>query len=463
MESQGSVELSIPATKKSSERPRPSEAPNRLFLATLGVLSTKIAGAGSSFLLFILVARLLNLKEAGVFFTAFAVTPIVIILVNLGLDQVMLREVAAYRERAVLTCRRALAFILACALLLSVAMFPLGYFAVLYLKQPDLIWLIPALGIAAAILGVVYALTDIMRGMGSLIFSSFAMYACFSFTCLALLLALMGWCYFEGGLITLSMIVSTFFVAAIITLCIAFFGCYLLLPNLFARVCPISEALTCQALLGQGMPLMITVLAITLFNFVDTWVLAYYRPAGDVAIYGAALRIANLVTFIMASVERTVTPTLASAFHAGQLQRVSLCYRQAVLIAFGLGIPLCVAIWFAAPYLLGLYGDAFRTGATALCVLALGQLANAATGPAEQLLSVAKFGMIMSRWTLVMAGVDLLLNLTLAPRYGVLGTAIATAVSIAVLNVCHAFLVWRYLGIVPPLLPLPIERANGEK
>ena len=60
--------------------------------------------------------------------------------------------------------------------------------------------------------------------------------------------------------------------------------------------------------------------------------------------------------------------------------------------------------------------------------------------------------------TAVAAGVSLALNVLLIPRYGALGAAIATAVSIASLNLPAAYLVKRELGILT--IPLRLREPK---
>lgn len=115
-------------------------------------------------------------------------------------------------------------------------------------------------------------------------------------------------------------------------------------------------------------------------------------------------------------------------------------------------------IMFAAPVLLlfivapswvmGLFGPEFTTGGTVLLVLALGQFINVATGSVGFVLIMTGNERLARNNTVIAATVSLVLNVLLIPRLGALGAAIATAASIASLNLSAAYLVKRQLGIL---------------
>jgi O-antigen/teichoic acid export membrane protein len=96
---------------------------------------------------------------------------------------------------------------------------------------------------------------------------------------------------------------------------------------------------------------------------------------------------------------------------------------------------------------LGLFGHSFQTGATALSILALGQLINAAAGPSGNVLVMAGHERVAVR--VVAAG--LLANVAIAavlvPPLGVTGGAIAFASSLVLWNTGFVLLARRLIGV----------------
>jgi O-antigen/teichoic acid export membrane protein len=115
-----------------------------------------------------------------------------------------------------------------------------------------------------------------------------------------------------------------------------------------------------------------------------------------------------------------------------------LCYSALIIFA-------CIAIFRIE--LLRLFGKGFTAGATALLILAGGYLANAVTGPTGVLLTMAG----KQKWelanTISMVTFNFLLNLVLIPTMGLIGAAIATAVSIATINGLKLVQVYMLFGL----------------
>ena len=115
-----------------------------------------------------------------------------------------------------------------------------------------------------------------------------------------------------------------------------------------------------------------------------------------------------------------------------------LCYSALIIFA-------CIAIFRVE--LLHLFGKSFTAGAPALLILAVGHLVNAATGPTGILLTMTG----KQKWevanTISMVAFNFLLNLVFIPTMGLIGAAIATAVSIATINGLKLVQVYMLFGL----------------
>jgi O-antigen/teichoic acid export membrane protein len=114
-----------------------------------------------------------------------------------------------------------------------------------------------------------------------------------------------------------------------------------------------------------------------------------------------------------------------------------------------LSLPAFAALLVFPGELLRLFGGAFAIGAAVTTVLAVGQLVNAATGPCGTVLNMS--GRVsVNMWDNVAALVlNLLLNLWLIPAYGIVGAAVAWAVSLAAVNVARVVQVRSLIGALP--------------
>jgi len=190
---------------------------------------------------------------------------------------------------------------------------------------------------------------------------------------------------------------------------------------------------------------------IMLITWIDRLVLGSFRPAAEVGIYQAAAQSSVLFAIILGAFNSIFSPIVADLWHRGERHRLEAAFRISTKWGFYLSLPFFVVIWLAPVQVLTVvFGSEYAEGALALMILAAGQLVNAGTGAVGLLLSITGY---QRRWVLaagVMLALDLVLILTLVPRYGMLGAAIATAGSlgglflIGLVQVRGALALWPY-------------------
>ncbi|MEM1195503.1 MAG: oligosaccharide flippase family protein [Pseudomonadota bacterium] len=176
-------------------------------------------------------------------------------------------------------------------------------------------------------------------------------------------------------------------------------------------------------------------------------ILGFFAPAEDVGVYGAATRIAALVTLLLLSVNTVISPKFSELYTKGDLETMGQVARQFSFWLTAATGPLILALVLAGDYVMAIFGEEFMRGGRALSILAMGQAANAMTGSAGSLLMMTGHERDL-RNASVLGGLLLLaLSAALIPLFGFLGAAIATAVSIAAMSLANVALIRRRLGI----------------
>lgn len=163
--------------------------------------------------------------------------------------------------------------------------------------------------------------------------------------------------------------------------------------------------------------------------------------------YAAMERLSDVALLGLASINLLVAPKFA-ALHAQQrkldLQRYArLAASGSIAIMLATAIPLILF----GNQMLQFYGEDFVSGYSVLLVLLAGVAVNAACGSVGYLLIMTGH----QRDTVIVASLSLLLSFSLCvlliPRYGILGTSIANAVSMAISSVSMLLVVRVRLGI----------------
>jgi O-antigen/teichoic acid export membrane protein len=177
-------------------------------------------------------------------------------------------------------------------------------------------------------------------------------------------------------------------------------------------------------------------------------------------IYSVASQGAGFVMFVLIAVNSALAPTLA-ALHARE-ERSRLQYvvtRAARVTLLGCFLVAATLVLLSRVYL-GLFGEAFLSGNTALTILAAGSVLNVALIWAGVLLVMTGYERLAAKGIGLTAVLNVVLNAALIPRYGLTGAAIATATSTAIGNGLLVFLVIRRLRIDPTALGLGRDRSS---
>lgn len=184
-----------------------------------------------------------------------------------------------------------------------------------------------------------------------------------------------------------------------------------------------------------AMPMVFGGFSQVVMNRTDLLMLgALTTDMGSVGLYGAAVRVATLNTFVLFAVNTLAAPMMAAAYHAGRRDRVRTVFRGAILLSTLGALPLFATMFLFPEFVLGLFGERFTQGADILRILAVGQFINAATGPVGFALMMTGREKAFALTTGLVAAGTVLGHLVAIPAYGAIGAAVVTAVGVISLN-----------------------------
>lgn len=207
---------------------------------------------------------------------------------------------------------------------------------------------------------------------------------------------------------------------------------------------------TIPTLLRISAPMMLSGLTYTILLYADRFMIAHYiRDTAIVGIYNAAATIALQMAVAMMAGNMVFAPLITAAHERGdRLEMEQLLHRTTWWVTL-LAVPVAVVIALNAPYVMGLFGDEFSNGATALMLLSAAQLYNMATGPVGILLQMAgrqKLDLAINAFLVL---TNIASNMLLIPRYGYIGAAMATLISMLFVHSGRLLAVRVLYGIWP--------------
>lgn len=187
------------------------------------------------------------------------------------------------------------------------------------------------------------------------------------------------------------------------------------LPHLWRTALPLSVVEIIQVSL-ISLPLLI---------------LGAFASAAEVGAFSIAARISQLVWIIIVSIGTVAAPLFAELHRRREfdrLRRTNRLVRAAVALCT---LPI-VLILFAAPAtILSLIGEGFTPAATALVILAAGQLVNGLLPCQDTLLAMTGHGRTLRSLNLLQLASCLLLGALLIPNFGLLGAAVLSSICVA--------------------------------
>jgi O-antigen/teichoic acid export membrane protein len=186
-----------------------------------------------------------------------------------------------------------------------------------------------------------------------------------------------------------------------------------------------------------------------LLGQVDKAALGFFRGAREVGIYSVAASVVAYVGIILVSVNQVFSPVIADLHTRNELHMLGRLYRALAKWLLGLTLPLAITVMVFALPILRIFGHDFEAGWPILMIGTVGQLVNCGVGSVGLLLLMSGNQNRLLRVQIGMAFVITVASLAFIPRWGIVGAAIAAAITNAGTNICNLLQVRKVLGLSP--------------
>ncbi|MGE3873639.1 MAG: lipopolysaccharide biosynthesis protein [Parvibaculaceae bacterium] len=182
----------------------------------------------------------------------------------------------------------------------------------------------------------------------------------------------------------------------------------------------------------------------------DVLLLEFLRaPPDRIGIYFAALKTISLIAFVHFSISAVAMPRFAALHARGETVEIGRFLARMQKWCFWPSLAGALVLLALGKPLLWLFGPDFVAAYPVMFILAIGLLARAAAGPAQNLLAVSghqdKAAMILFATLIINGG----LGLTFIPRFGIQGAAMATSAAFAFEALATIVLTRRYFPAAP--------------
>lgn len=410
-------------------------------------LAGRMGGVFLRYGVYWIIVRILGVRDSGFYFLVLSAMRIFCAVSVLGLDQGMIRYIAIHkstgdRRRAAGTVIAGSVPSLALSLVAGVFVFIFApWIATAVFKKPELTYLLKTMIASLPLLTLFTIFLSVIQGFGKMRIRALCEDIFWPFVTFAGVLALK----FVGredmsGVVFIY--VATIAAAAVATAA-------LMLKNGKGVLDWSRPIIEWKEILSYSSPLVLRSLFIQILMWTDVLMVGMFKPAEDVGIYFMASRLIVMVSSTNAILGSVASPMFSSLNHSGEKKRLGVLYEFNNRLTVALQLPIISILWLCGDQALRVFGKEYGAGTGALDVLLSAQIFVAFGGASAVMLVMTGH----SGTTLMNSGlgavVNIVLNIILIPRMGIIGAAISTAIVKSSLSVIRIYQVRRFTGLMP--------------
>ena len=199
------------------------------------------------------------------------------------------------------------------------------------------------------------------------------------------------------------------------------------------------------ALHRRALPLGAFMIVLTAYNYIDTVMLRAMAPEDETALYNAAYRLYEGTTYAAAVLWSVLTPRLSALWTTNRAGHRRLAVRG-LGAGVALAVPIAVALWLGAGrWILWTSGAEYVTGEFTLRILSAGLPLVFAIWVVHAIATSSSHDHVLVRSTAIGLLANVGLNLWLIPQSGHEGAALATVIGEAL---TLGLLLWGVRGVV---------------
>lgn len=184
-----------------------------------------------------------------------------------------------------------------------------------------------------------------------------------------------------------------------------------------------------------------------IINRTDVIMLGIFSTKAQVGIYNVAYKVATLTSFILMAVNAIAAPTISELYHQGKMKELQQFARKIAHLIFWPTLVFSAGLAIFAGFILGLFGKAFINGKILLIILLVGRLVGSCVGSVGYYLNLTGHERDSARVFGTAALVNIVLNPLGIYLWGAVGAAVVSTLAMCMWNIWLYFIVKKKIGI----------------
>jgi len=217
------------------------------------------------------------------------------------------------------------------------------------------------------------------------------------------------------------------------------------LNKIFPVLSKIKTNFITNELINYSLPLLFSTILAQFIDWTSILMMGYFRTANEVGIYNVALPTATLLSIIPGGIIAIFFPVMTELLAKKKSKDFEQTLKVSSKWIFFINLPIFfILLLFSKQILLFFFGKEYLIGSFTLIVLSFGYVIYQTFNVCNSTLNVIKKTKMNLINTLTAAIVNIVLNYILIPKYGIIGGAIATSISLSIFGIL-AFIEVYYL------------------
>lgn len=395
------------------------------FYLTIASVAQKVI----SFVYFVWIARYAGLADTGDYFVALAVVMTAAVLADLGVTSVTIREIAKDPSKSVIWSRTAMGvklFAVPLAVAVAIAVpFVLGYSQELRILIMIAVFVMIADSFSLTFYGI-------LRGFRRLKYESLGIFFGQTIT------ATIGGVFLALNVATIPLLIVALVVGSVWNV---FFSAF----HVWKRIG--STAFFPEWTLGWAplkiaFPFFLAAAFVKVYSYIDSFILLSVLGSAAVGVYAVAYKLTYAFQFLPLAFVAALYPTMSAEAKDPQKLKETLMHSFWYLSL--IGFPIVFGIFALAPeVILAFYGSEYADAILPLQVLIFALIFIFLDFPIGSLLNATDRQMLKTIIGGISMVVNVVANLILIPRYGIIGAPISAILGFIAMFSIDMFYAWR--------------------
>jgi len=170
-------------------------------------------------------------------------------------------------------------------------------------------------------------------------------------------------------------------------------------------------------------------------KWTDTLFLGILGTSREVGIYYIGLKISGFVSIPAVAMNNIFIPIAARLIGQKKHNELNDLYKTVTRIIFVFGSLTFGAIFFLKTFLIDLFGKGYESSTQVILIILISETIDFGVGPARQLITMSGGGKINMVNSIATLTISIVSSYLLIPRYGIIGAALANALTNATLQI----------------------------